>query len=134
MDDFLSKQVEFITWLEEEVIIIKLCCPKYLQHILCKIHTMRFFPRLPVFLLHRWKYKLSDNNAILILKITVLSQKLIIFYGLVNKYCCLFLSLSRHMCRKHKHYQHGLQWENVRCEDQEILQTLLEKGLMEREI
>ena len=34
------------------------------------------------------------------------------------------------MRRKRKHYQHGLQQEKVRCEDQEILQTLLEKGLL----
>ena len=50
---------------------------------------MRFFPWLSVFLLHRWKYKLSENNTILKLKITVLPQKLIIFGGLVNKYGCL---------------------------------------------
>ena len=82
-----------------------------LKLILRKIHKMRFFPGLCVFLLHRWKYKLSENNTILKLKITVLSKKLIISCGLVNKYCCLLLSLSWHMRRKHKHYQHGLQRE-----------------------
>ena len=80
-----------------------------LQLILRKIHKMRFFPWLSVFLLHRWKYKLSENNTILKLKITVLSQKLIIFGCLVNKYCCLLLSLSWHMRRKH--YQLGLRRE-----------------------
>ena len=72
---------------------------------------MRFFPWLSVFLLHRWKYKLSGNNTILKWKITVLSQKLIIFCGLVNKYCCLLLSFSWHMRRKCKQYQHGSQRE-----------------------
>ena len=80
-----------------------------LQLILRKILKMRFFPWLSVFLLHRWKYKLSENNTILKLKITVLSQKLIIFCGLVDKYYCLLLSLSGHMRSKRKHYQHGLQ-------------------------
>ena len=79
-----------------------------LQLILRK-HKMRFFPWLSVFLLHRWKYKLSENNTILKLKISVLSQKLIVFCGLVNKYCCFLLSLSLHMRRKRIHYQHGLQ-------------------------
>ena len=59
-----------------------------------KIHKMRFFPWLSVFLLHRWKYKLSKNDTMLELKITVLSQKLIMFCVLVNKYCSLLLSLS----------------------------------------
>ena len=80
-----------------------------LQLILRKILKMRFFPWLSVFLLHRWKYKLSENNTILKLKITVLSQKLIIFCGLVDKYYCILLSLSGHMRSKRKHYQHGLQ-------------------------
>ena len=80
-----------------------------LQLILRKIHKMRFFLWLSVFLLHRWKYKLSENNTILKLKITFLSQKLMFFYGLGNKYCCYLLSLSWHMRRKRKHYQHGLQ-------------------------
>ena len=44
-------------------------------------------------------------------KITVLSQKLIIFWGLVNKYCCLLLSFSWHIRRKGKQYQHGSQRE-----------------------
>ena len=82
-----------------------------LQLILRKIHQMRFFPWLSVFLLHRWKYRLSVNNIILKWKITVLSQKLIIFCGLVNKYCCLLLSFSWHMRRKRKQYQHGSQRE-----------------------
>ena len=39
------------------------------------------------------------------------------------------------MRRKRKHYQHGLQYgKNVRCEDQEILQTLLGKDLKKRKI
>ena len=59
-----------------------------------------FFHRLSVFLLHRWKYKLSENNTILMLKITVLSQILIIFCCLVNKYCCLLLSLSWPICKE----------------------------------
>ena len=71
---------------------------------------MRFSPWLSVFLLYRWMYKHSENNTILELKITVLSQKSIVFCGLVNKYCSLILSLSWHMRRKrYKHYQHGLQ-------------------------
>ena len=82
-----------------------------LQLILRKIHKMRFFPWLTVFLLDRWKYKLSGNNTILKWKITVLSQKLIIFCGLVNKYCCLLLSFSWHMRRKRKQYRHGSQRE-----------------------
>ena len=82
-----------------------------LQLILCKIHKMKLFPMLSVFLLHRWKYKLSENNTILTLKISVLSQKFTFFCSLVNKYCCLLLSLSWHMRRKRKHFQHGLQRE-----------------------
>ena len=84
---------------------------KTLQLILRKIHKMRLVPGLSVFLLHRWVYKFSENSTILKLKITVLSQKLIMFSGLVNKYCCLLLSLSWHMRRERKHYKHGLQRE-----------------------
>ena len=105
-----------------------------LMIILRKILEMRFFPWLSVFFLHRWKYKLSENNTILKLKITVLTQKLMIFCGLVDKYYCLLLSLLGHMRSKRKHYQHGLQRENERFADQEILQTLLGKGLKECEI
>ena len=47
------------------------CFKETLQLILRKIHKMRFFPWLSVFLLHRWKYKLSENNAIFKMKITV---------------------------------------------------------------
>ena len=69
---------------------------------------MRFFPWLSVFLLHRWKY---NFQKIIQLKITVLSQKLIIFCSLVDKYYCLLLSLSGHMRRKRQHYQLDLQRE-----------------------
>ena len=70
------------------------------------------------------------------MNISILSQKLIILCGLFNKYCCLLLSLSWHMRRKRQYYQHGLKQEkkNVWCKDQEISQTLLGKGLKEREI
>ena len=78
-----------------------------LQLILRKFHKMRFFPWLSVFSLLRWKYKLSENNTILKLKITVFSHKLIVFCGLVNKYCCLLLSLSWLMRKK----TYGLQRE-----------------------
>ena len=43
--------------------------------------------------------------------ITIINQ---FFCGLINKYCCLLLSLSWHMRRKKKHYQHGLQREKRR--------------------
>ena len=71
-----------------------------LQLILRKIHKMRFFLWLSVFLLHRWKYKLSENNTTLKLKIIFLSQKLIIFCGLINKYCCHLLFFLWHTRRK----------------------------------
>ena len=101
-----------------------------LQLILRKILKMRFFPWLSVFLLHRWKYKLSDNNTILKLKITVLSQKLIIFCGLVDK-----SFLYRDTCAVNVNITSmAYNGENERFADQEILQTLLGKGLKECEI
>ena len=82
-----------------------------LQLILRKIHKIIFSPWLCVFLLHRWKCKLSENNGIFKVENYRFIIKLIVFCGLVNKYWCLLLSLSWHMRRKRKHYQHGLQRE-----------------------
>ena len=65
---------------------------------------------------------------------TCQSQKLIIFWGLVNKYCCLLLSLSWHLLIKCNITSMAYKRENVRYEDQEILQTLFRKVLKEREI
>ena len=83
-------------------------------------------------LLKRWKYQLPEKSTTWKLKITVLSQKLIMFGGLVNKYTVLLRrllhSFSWHVRRKRKHYKHGLQRENVQREDEIILQTLLGKG------
>lgn len=104
-----------------------------MQFILRKSHMMRFSPRLSVFLMHRWKCKLSKNNTILKLKITALPQKLMIFGGFVNKYNCLHLSYSWHMSRKPKNYKHGLQREMYGGRPK-ILRTLLGKGLKKSEI
>ena len=85
-------------------------------------------------LFHERKYKLSENNTNLKLKITVLSQKLIVFCGLVNKIA--FSSfLYRDTCAENINITSmAYNGKNLQCEDQEILQALLGKGLKEREI
>ena len=97
---FNKKQLLWQSW--KDICELTKSPLQQLQLILRKIHKMRCFPWLSVFLLHRWKYKRSESNTILKLKITVLSQKFIIF-------CCLLLSFSRHMRRKREQYKHGLQ-------------------------
>ena len=61
--------------------------------------------------------------------ITIINQ---FFCGLINKYCCLLLSLSWHMRRKKPFTNMAYNGKNVGCEV--ILQTLLGTGLTQREI
>ena len=81
----------------------------------------------------------AEWNAILVnilkLKTTVLLQKFIIFCSLVNKYSSLLLFFILTHAQKNVNITSmAYNGKNVRCKNQEILQTLLARGLKGREI